>query len=201
MDAISSSLEETLQMTKGKIIFLNGTSSSGKTSIAKALQQILDEPYLHFSVDSFVMMLPEQYIFGKKRWLLGELIHPVVSGVHRCIAASASAGNNIIVDHVLQFPQWLKECVNVLADFPVLFVGVRCPLEELERREQQRNRERGLARGQFDQVHVHGIYDVEVDTSICDTMECALRIKEVLKDIHSSRAFSQLREVLASETA
>ena len=32
---------------KINIIFLNGVGSVGKTSIANALQDILDEPYLH----------------------------------------------------------------------------------------------------------------------------------------------------------
>jgi len=52
-------------MTQGTIIFLNGTSSSGKTSIARALQKSLDEPYLYLSVDSFLDMLPEQCFSGE----------------------------------------------------------------------------------------------------------------------------------------
>jgi len=187
-----------MQMIRSKIIFLNGTSSSGKTSIAKALQQALDEPYLHFSVDTFLLMVSEKYQNEEE----GPKVFPtVLSGMHRCIPASASAGNNIIVDHVLQERQWLKECVDVLTGFPVFFVGVRCPLEELERRERERgDRKQGLARWQFDRVHAHGIYDVEVDTSLCSPMECALQIKDALKDIHSAKAFSRLKEKLASET-
>lgn len=95
-------------MAKGNIIFLNGTSSSGKTVIAKALQEILGEPYLHFCVDSFLMMLPDQVVFGENQEALPSIIPNVVSGMHRCIAASASAGNNIIVDHVLQAQHWLR---------------------------------------------------------------------------------------------
>jgi len=34
-------------MAPGRIIYLNGTSSAGKSSIAAALQEILAEPYLH----------------------------------------------------------------------------------------------------------------------------------------------------------
>lgn len=41
-------------MNKGHIIFLNGTSSSGKTTIAKALQEKLAEPYMYVSVDECV---------------------------------------------------------------------------------------------------------------------------------------------------
>ncbi len=188
-------------MAKGKIIFLNGASSSGKTSIAKALQQILEEPYLHFGIDNYFMMLPESYILGDRRHLLPTVIPQVVPGFHRSIAASAGAGNNIIVDHVLQFEVWLRDCVEVLTGFPVLFVAVRCPLEELERRERNRNREQGMARGQYDTIHAYGIYDAEVDTSVLDTMACAPRIKEAVKDIHSAKAVARLGKVFKSKPA
>ncbi|WP_202798025.1 phosphotransferase-like protein [Rickettsiella massiliensis] len=43
-----------------KIIFLNGVGSVGKTSIAKNLQSILEEAYLHVGVDQFMAMMPEK---------------------------------------------------------------------------------------------------------------------------------------------
>jgi len=44
----------------GRIILLNGASSSGKSTLAKALQQALPEPFLHVSSDHLVAsgMLP-----------------------------------------------------------------------------------------------------------------------------------------------
>jgi chloramphenicol 3-O phosphotransferase len=185
-------------MSNGNIIFLNGTSSSGKTGIAKTLQGILDEPYLHFCIDTFLWMLPDRYLSQEALPTVGP---KVISGMHHCIAASASIGNNIIVDHVLEQEQWLKECTRLLADLPVLFVGVRCPLEELERRERTRNRQRGTARSQFDLVHAHGVYDLEVDTYAHNPMDCALQIKDALRNIHSSDAFSRLRNLLLSENS
>jgi len=195
-------------MVKGTVIFLNGTSSSGKTSIAKALQQILDEPYLHCSVDGFFNMLAARYISQDEQDEIVEedfetlkaLIPKIVSGMHHCIPALASVGINLIVDHVLQSPAWLSECVDLLVDFPVLFVGVRCPLEELERRERERKREQGLAKRQFDVVHAHEVYDVEVDTSAHSSMECALQIQEALRDNRSPRVFTQLRDQLVTES-
>lgn len=186
-------------MKKGKIVFLNGASSSGKTALAKALQAILDEPYLHFCVDTFLQMLPDRIIYGEGKDALPTLIPMVVSGMHRCIAASASVGNHIIVDHVLQAQPWLEECVDLLSDFPVLFVGVRCPLEVLEQRERGRDREPGLARIQIDLVHGHGIYDIEVDTSKCNPRECAVQVEEALHGIDSADAFQRLREALPSK--
>jgi chloramphenicol 3-O-phosphotransferase len=46
MQRMSDSASCKSQMNKGTIIILNGTSSSGKTSIVRAPQEALDEPYL-----------------------------------------------------------------------------------------------------------------------------------------------------------
>jgi chloramphenicol 3-O phosphotransferase len=194
-------------MAQGKIIFLNGASSSGKTVIAHTLQGILDQVYLHFSIDGFMDLLLQRYISAeggadltpeKERALLA-LIPGIVSGFHRCTGTLASSGMNLIVDHVLQDPGWLRECVELLADQEVLFVGVHCPLEELERRETEREREPGTARQQVEIVHHHGIYDVEVDTSSSSPMECARQVEEGLRDIARANAFRQLRERFESE--
>jgi chloramphenicol 3-O phosphotransferase len=42
------------------IIYLNGPSSSGKTTLAKALQQAFEEPFLHVSVDKIIGWMPEK---------------------------------------------------------------------------------------------------------------------------------------------
>ncbi|MFH0252256.1 chloramphenicol phosphotransferase, partial [Streptomyces chitinivorans] len=40
-------------MGSGRIVFLNGTSSSGKSSIATELLQVLDGSWFHMPVDAF----------------------------------------------------------------------------------------------------------------------------------------------------
>lgn len=41
-----------------RIIILNGPSSSGKTSIAKQIQQQSAEPYLLTGLDNLIFMIP-----------------------------------------------------------------------------------------------------------------------------------------------
>ncbi len=48
-------------MDQGNVVVLNGTSSAGKTSIAKALQSIMDAPYLHTGIDHFLPRVPQQF--------------------------------------------------------------------------------------------------------------------------------------------
>lgn len=183
----------------GTVIFLNGTSSSGKTSISLELQRILDEPYLHVSADTFLHMLPVEYLNGSKPAdKTKDAILKVAKGMHHALSALVATGNNIIVDHVLQERQWLDECVMLLADYKVLFVSVNCSLEELQRRERERgDRNIGLANYQYNLVHKHGIYDLEINTELNNTHECAQQIKQYLHDNAHLNAFKVLKQRLS----
>jgi chloramphenicol 3-O phosphotransferase len=183
-------------MKKGHVVFLNGTSSSGKTTIAKALQEKLTEPYMYVSVDDFFHMYPEKYLNPTNQneaIILARLIPAVVSGLHRSVASLAQSGNNILVDHVLQENGWLNECVENWKGLDILFVGVKCPLEIAEQREKERgDRNIGTARYQFERVHAHGLYDIEVDTSVLNVDECATRIMALINDKPKECAFQEL---------
>ena len=105
----------------------------------------------------------------------------LVGAFHHAIAAMAEADFNVIVDHVLVRQDWTEQCARLLADKYVLFVGVHCPLDELERREALRDeRRQGFARSQFDYIHAGKTYDVEVDTSRVTTEEAVEIILEAL---------------------
>jgi len=72
------------------------------------------------------------------------------------------------------------------AAFDVLFVGVRCPLDVVRKRELERkDRTLGQAEAQFAVIHRWGAYDVEVDTSVLTPDEAVGRINGALA---SSRA-------------
>ncbi len=189
-------------MSYGTIIILNGTSSSGKTSIVHALQEILDEPYLDAGIDKFIWMLPGRYL-DRPLWdevlgratQAGPVGHTLMAGMHQAIEALCRAGNNVIADHVLVEPGWLRECIRLFSELPAFFVGVRCPLEVLEQREKERrNRTWGQAKAQFGVVHAHGMYDLEVDTSISSPEECAQQIKARIESGQPSDAFKRLKQ-------
>ncbi len=167
-------------MSEAKIIFLNGASSSGKTTLARALQAIMGQPYLYFSSDQLVDagVLPAvDRIATQGPWAWSHVRPRFFDGFHRSVAALAGAGNSLIVEHVLEFKSWFDDCVRLLADYDVFFVGVECPLSELERRERARgNRSIGEGRAHIeDGVHTWGAYDLIVDTSL-DTPEANARL-------------------------
>ena len=187
-------------MTPGTVIFINGTSSSGKTSIVHALQDLLAEPYLEAGIDKFIFMMPERYL-DRPLWddVLGLAVkagasgHLLFSGMHRAIQTLADSGINVIADHVFVEQRWVGECVELFADMPAFLIGVQCPLEILEERERSRkNRTLGQARAQFGVIHKYCIYDLEVDTSLNTPEECAQEISERLKS--PPQAFKTLKE-------
>ncbi|MEV4556250.1 chloramphenicol phosphotransferase [Kitasatospora sp. NPDC049285] len=179
-------------MTSGRIIFLNGTSSSGKSSIARELLDILDDGvFFHMAVDGFNAMRTKRE-FGAEE--LDVALRRTRMGFHRSVAAMAEVGNDIVVDHVLSEPWRLLDCLTVLRPEDVVFVGVHCPLDELVRRELARgDRPPGLAAHQYGLVHAHGDYDLECDTGVASPLECAQRIKEFLPHRAGPTAFTRLR--------
>jgi chloramphenicol 3-O phosphotransferase len=209
----------------GAIILINGSSSAGKTTIARALRRALDQPYLRIDDDNFRGMLPERYFIGPDHtWIA---IDPPVGDIKRqayyirttrvgdetrmdiqsgpvgeafrrgqraAIAAFAEAGNNVIYVDVLFDRSDIAEYVELWREFTVWMVGVHCPLAEIERRERARgDRLVGHARWHFDLVHAHAVYDVEVDSSLNDSEECA-RLIVARMGAGPPEAFDRLRE-------
>ncbi|HET8630320.1 MAG TPA: hypothetical protein VFL91_23115 [Thermomicrobiales bacterium] len=216
-------------MPGGRIIFLNGSSSAGKTSIATALQARLEEPYLLVGPDAIRPPLPRRYFDAATGYIpldppadaparqayyltsgrdggydlhVGPAARRLVAGMHGAVAAFAAAGNNLIVDEVLYDPAYLREYVALLPAEDVLFVGLRCPLAVVEERERARgDRLVGHARGHHALVHAHGLYDLEVDTAANDPDRCADLILRRLRDGPPPTAFTRLRRRFAGDAA
>ena len=177
------------------VILLNGVGSAGKSSIAKALQTITAEPFLHVAMDAFLEMMPARcwdhpdgVTFetvqqdGKPSVVIrsGAVAERILRGMRHAIAAMAREGNNLIVDDVL-IENEMAEYTALLADFAFRTVGVFAPLDVLEARERERGaRLIGLARWQYDRVHRDKRYDLKLDTGNSTPMECAILIKQRL---------------------
>lgn len=176
---------------RGQIVFLNGATSSGKSTIAKELLTVLEGAWFHMAIDGFRAMRSTTSLRVRREAALQR----TVLGFHRAVAGFASVGNNVVLDHLLGEEWRLQDCLEVFRGYDVILVGVHCPLDELERRERQRgNRRIGQAALQLHLVHAHSIYDVEVDTGQQDPEQCALVIKEHLaRSRGAARAFDRLR--------
>lgn len=158
-------------------IVLNGTSSSGKTSIAKAIQCISKTPMLHASLDTFTDMFHWPAITDQET--KRECHRLGVDNFHAVLPILVSSRFPIIVDSVFEQHEWYEACHNALKGRRTFYIGVHCPIFVLEEREKMRGDRRvGLSRWQFDRVHQGKIYSFEVDTSKQSVDQCAAAIME-----------------------
>lgn len=195
-------------MTAPAIILLNGSSSAGKSTLARALQRRLAPQPVVMSLDAFVFgQLPPTWhdtphgvYFSKDRdgavsINLGPGGRAMVRAFHRSVAVMADCGLTVIVDDVLFEPWLLLDWLEASAGREVYFIGVHCELGEAERREIARgDRQPGQIRSHFEQVHAHAEYDFTVDTTDTEPRVCAQQILAALEHRPGTRAFERLRE-------
>ena len=176
----------------GRVIVLNGASSAGKSTLANALQTALagiGACWVIFSWDDFAPRLPDRWHGGpdavgdrasegcryqvireepnvEARLVVGPVGRRMLQGYHRAIAALAGAGVNVIVEEVMISAAEWDDWNDALRGVDVCWVGVRCDVDVVARREAERgDRYRGLARGTALVTHGYATYDVEVDTT------------------------------------
>ena len=147
-----------------RIIFLHGPSSCGKSTLARALQAQIEKPFWHISIDH----LRDAGVLPTARYRSGEFDWPAdraafFDGFHRSLGAYAEAGNNLIVEHILDMPGGIEQLKGVFAPFDVFFVGLHTSLDTLTAREEARgDRPIGSAAADFDSVHKGRVYDIEL---------------------------------------
>jgi chloramphenicol 3-O phosphotransferase len=169
-----------------RVIVLNGGSSSGKTGIVRCLQAVLPDPWLAVGVDVFVEALPaslRQSAAGIEFAPDGGVrVGPEFSRLDAAwlsgVAAMVRAGARIIVDDVFLGGAGSQARLRAAFDgLEVLWVGVRCDAAVAAGREIARgDRVSGMALSQADLVHRGVDYDLEVDTTHAEPLDCARTI-------------------------
>jgi chloramphenicol 3-O phosphotransferase len=175
-----------------QIILLNGACSSGKTTFCKSLRKHLPVPYLYYSSDQLVDsgMLPELDRKTDNTPFSWNILRPrFFSGFHKSIAAFANSGSYLLVEHIIEHPDWLGDLVRLLSAFRVHYVGVMCPMEEMERRERARgNRRIGEGRSHIeDGIHTWSGYDTVIDTAEFTPEENARKLISSIETLGSGK--------------
>ncbi|MGI9173842.1 MAG: chloramphenicol phosphotransferase CPT family protein [Rhodothermales bacterium] len=197
----------------GQIIILNGAPRSGKSSIAAVIQETFDGLWMNLGVDRFMEMTPARYRpgiglrpGGGERPDLEPFVPVLYQALYESIAAHSQLGLNVVVDvghhDAYAAPLGiLPDCARRLSGLPVLFVGVRCPLDVILERRRTTGYPSSITDvpGKSDPirrwqqaVHLPGLYDLEVDTSVLSPSECAEAIREHLESGPPPTAFSTL---------
>lgn len=180
----------------GTILILNGASSSGKTSIARAIQSLVVAPYHHLQLDTFRAMEPRNYWEGWKQQspdTVALKLAALCRTMNAALAEYSRHGQNVVFDTELSNPDAWRYVVEDLMDFPVLMVGVTCSVAVLAKRERERgDRKPGLAASQFDRVHKDKEYDLMIDTTVQSIADCAIAVADWLRQSPVPQAFRRV---------
>jgi chloramphenicol 3-O phosphotransferase len=197
-------------MRRPDVILVNGPSSAGKTTLCRALQAAIEEPYLVVGFDDFIFMAPQRYYRGADTSRqdehdaftalgvemvktsppdappsvtarFGPVFRRLLDAMAPAVRALVDGGNPVIFDHVLHDRAMHESCRKAFDDLDVFAVGVTCPIEILEERERERgDRVLGRARGLAGVVHGLLTYDVTVDTGSMTPAACVSAILAAL---------------------
>jgi len=174
-------------MEKGRIIFLNGVTSAGKTSIVEALQERDDIFFYVVANDLFQEMVGEKFL-QENYW---KYLSEVIIMMYHTAKLYSDMGKNVLIDGILVEREEIKphyqQLLEILKDNPLDVVEVYCPLDIC--------RERNIARGdrfesqsdeQQELMAKNIEYALRVDTSLHSPADCAEMIVkglfEVLRD-------------------
>ena len=158
------------------IILLNGSSSSGKSTLANALQTVIadkrDERYEIVSIDDFLKMTTEDVIYEDD-------VFEISDALCESVLQALEENQGVIIDHVITSERIFNQLTEKLRHHHLWLVHVTCPLEVLQEREKERkDRCLGSAEASYTYLFPKEGYDLTVDTHSMTISECAYKILE-----------------------
>ena len=159
-------------------VLLNGPSSSGKSTLAKALQALIEnrrsERYEVVSIDDFMKGSPNETIYEDDVYAVsGDLCEKALEIL--------GSGSGVIIDHVITSERIFTQLTEMLSAYPLRLVNITCPLDVLREREVERgDRCIGSAEASAEYLYPKDGYELTVDTSRGTQAGNALQIFETL---------------------
>ena len=157
-----------------QIILLNGPSSSGKSTLARALQGLIldkrSEKYGVVSIDDHLKMSISETIYEDDVFEISdELCNKALEMLE--------SRDGVIIDHVITSERIFEHLKEKLSSGHVRMVYVSCPLHLLKKRERERgNRSPGSAEASAKYLFPKEGYDLVVDNGTRSPAENALLI-------------------------
>lgn len=182
-----------------RMVFLNGPPSVGKSTIARALQLSLDEPFFRLDLDEFLGgYIPRWWTTAPGQ----ELFPKVVDAWLLVLRDLGRTGNDVIAPTMIASTLGnVERHVELFAEFIVYLVGVTCPLELAQQRERSRD-DRGrpldlnvpLYRALHRELDVVSGYDLHINTSNTTAEEAASQVIALLRDVANPQAFARIAQ-------
>jgi chloramphenicol 3-O phosphotransferase len=193
---------ETGSSAPPEVLVINGASSTGKTTLAVALQDILSESWLVFGIDTLISAMPialleihdDATIGARPREHevrqggitfdadgaieIGDDFRRLEASWHIGLSAIAKSGTRFILDEVFLDGARSQDRLNhALAGHRVAWVGVTCDADVGERRQRSRgDRVVGMFERQSQRAHDGVHYDLVLDTTSSTPDELAQMI-------------------------
>lgn len=163
-----------MSQEKGRIIFLNGVTSAGKTSIVEALQERDDIFFYVVANDLFQEMVGDKYL-RENYW---KYLSEVILMMYHTAKLYSDMGKNVLIDGILVEREEIKphyqQLLEILKENPLDLVEVYCPLEICRQRNIIRGDRYETQSEEQHQLMASNIrYSVRVDTSKYNPAECA----------------------------
>lgn len=161
-------------MQKGRIIFLNGVTSSGKTSIVEALQERDDIFFYVVANDLFEQMVGDKYL-QENYW---KYLSDVIFMMYHTAKLYSDMGKNVLIDGIIVEREEIKphyeQLLEILKDNPLDIVEVYCPPDICKKRNRMReDRYETQSEEQLQLMAKNIKYTMKVDTGIYTSAECA----------------------------
>ena len=168
-------------MEKGRILFLNGVTSSGKTSIVEVLQEKEDPFFYVVANDLFQEMVGERFL-RENYW---KYLSEVILMMYHTAKLYSDMGKNVIIDGILverpEITPHYAQLREILKDNPLDIVEVYCPLEICRQRNIARgDRYESQSEEQQALMAKNIAYSLRVDTSRYSPEQCAQIILDSL---------------------
>ena len=168
-------------MNKGRVIFLNGVTSSGKTSIVEALQARRDVFFYVVANDLFQEMVGEQYL-EEDYW---KYLSEVIIMMYHTAKLYSDMGKNVLIDGILVEREEIKphyrRLLDIMKDNPLDIVEVYCPLDICRKRNIERgDRYESQSEEQAELMNKEIKYRLRVNTDRYSPEECADQILKIL---------------------
>ncbi len=161
-------------MKKGRVIYLNGVTSAGKTSIVEAIQDRDDVFFYVVANDLFQEMVGEKFLRANYWMYLSD----VIIMMYHTAKLYSDMGKNVLIDGILverdEITPHYQQLLEIMKDNPLDVVEVYCPLEICRKRNIIRgDRYENQSDEQYELMANNIAYTLRVDTSLYSAAECA----------------------------
>lgn len=165
-------------MNQGKILYLNGVTSAGKSSIVNALRRSGELDFYYLSDDIFEDNIIDIEYDAPDYW---SGLAEAVFLMYRTAKLFSDHGKTVVIDSMLmenkEFAPHYSRMLDIFRDNPLYVIDVFCPLEICRQRNLQRSDRHEFQSHEQAAVMAKDVaYALRLDTSVLTPEQCAQQI-------------------------